>query len=89
MARIKKQVKKYIKENQPSFEGLDKKEKKAAAEAFEAEVKAYTKGLKKKRRKKRILGLFALSSGVTNVRVWRAFHSKASKKYKRKELGRR
>lgn len=85
MARIKKKVKKRAKALKPNYKGMTKEEKKAAEKEFEEALETYKKGLKKKKRSKRVRLLLCICFIV----VWRQFHSKASKKYKRQELGRR
>ncbi len=89
MAKIKKKVKKYIKKNEPHYKDMDKAQKKVAKANFEESVERYEKDLKKAKRKKRFIRLFLLCCLITNMKVWRAFHSKEAKKYKRRELGRR
>lgn len=89
MASVKKQVKKRRKQLEPSYKGLTRKEKKVAKAEFEDSLKAYKKTVKKKKRRRRLLVLFLLNNFIGFVVVWRMFHSRASKKYKRQELGRR
>ena len=89
MASVKKQVKKFIKANEPDYKGMTRQEKKAAKEAFEAEVEVFTKDAKKKRRKKKLIRLALLNNAIGSAAIWRMFHSRKSKKYKRRELGRR
>lgn len=89
MSKLKRNVKKYVKENQPSYKGLSRAEKKAAQAKFEEEVELYRKELKRKLRKKHLLIGFVLCDGCLKVKLYRDFHSRKSKRYKRKELGRR
>ncbi|MBQ8083232.1 MAG: hypothetical protein IJ241_03510 [Clostridia bacterium] len=89
MAKIKKKVKKYIKKNEPHYKDMDKAQKKVAKANFEESVELYRKDLKKAKRKKRFRRLLLLCFCITSMKTWRAFHSKESKKYKRRELGRR
>ena len=86
MASIKKKVKKYIKKNEPHYKDMDKAQKKVAKANFEESVELYRKDLKKAKRKKRFRRLLLL---LCCLIIWRAFHSKEAKKYKRRELGRR
>lgn len=89
MASVKKMVKKRRKAFEPDYKGMDKAEKKAAKKQFEKAMDQYKKEAKKIKRKKRIKRLFLLNVFICNIVVWRMFHSRASKKYKRRELGRR
>lgn len=85
MASIKKKVKKRAKALKPNYKEMTREEKKVAEKEFEEALETYKKGLKKKKRWKRVrLLLF-----ICFLYTWRQFHSKASKKYKRQELGRR
>lgn len=89
MAKIKKKVKKYIKKNEPHYKDMDKAQKKVAKANFEESVERYEKDLKKAKRKKRFHRILFLCCLIANMKLWRAFHSKEAKKYKRRELGRR
>lgn len=89
MARVKKQVKKRRKAFEPSYKGMTKEQKKVAKKDFEESLAAFKKSAKKKKRRRRLLRLFLLNTFICNIVLWRQFHSRASKKYKRRELGRR
>ena len=89
MAKIKKEVKKYIKKNEPTYKGLDKEQKKLVKARFEESVERYRKDLEAAKKKKRRKRLFLLCFCIFSMKTWRAFHSKEAKKYKRRELGRR
>ena len=89
MAKIKKKVKKYIKKNEPTYKGLDKEKKKLVKARFEERVERYRKDLEAAKKKKRRKRLFLLCFCIFSMKIWRAFHSKEAKKYKRRELGRR
>lgn len=89
MASVKKMVKKRRKAFEPDYKGMNKAEKKAAKKEFEESLAQYKKDAKKAKRKKRVKRLFLLNVLLCNAVLWRMFHSRASKKYKRRELGRR
>ncbi len=82
MASIKRKVKKRAKALKPDYKGMTKEEKKAAKKEFEQAVDTYEKSLKRKKRRRILLIICAI---VT----YRQLFSKESKKYKRRELGRR
>lgn len=86
MARVKKQVKKRAKQLQPDYKGMTKEEKKTAKKEFDEAIKKFKKSAKWKKRKKRF---FLLSFCICFIVTRKQFFSKASKKYKRRELGRR
>lgn len=89
MASVKRKVKKYIKRNEPTYKGLDRKKKKLVKARFEERVDEYRKELETARRKKRVKRFSILFFCIFSLKIWRAFHSKEAKKYKRRELGRR